>query len=126
MASHALKFPALSSSERRDTRRLPIQRQVHYESLDDFLDDVTANISVGGMFIRTDSPLEVGTSFRLRFTLPDNDSPIDAVGEVRWVVPPNSASGRLIAGMGVCFAELSDADRRRIERMLEAWGPAED
>ncbi|MEL6347428.1 MAG: TIGR02266 family protein [Myxococcota bacterium] len=117
---------AIKSSERRIDRRLPIRIQVDYETLDEFLEDVTANISVGGMFIRTDAPLVVGTRFRLRFTLPDERRAIDAVGEVRWTVMPDRVNGRRVPGMGVRFDQLSESDQRQLETLLANWKPGEE
>lgn len=110
----------LSEDERRENRRLPIRVLVEYECMEDFLVDYTANISIGGMFIKTDNPLEVGTRFRLRFQLPDMSRPIDTIAEVRWHLPPEDA-GPMAAGMGIVFEELTDGDRTHVERLLKSW-----
>ncbi len=117
MVDHAM---SQDISERRSDRRLPIRVLVEYECVEDFLVDFTANISIGGMFIKTDKPLAVGTRFRLRFKLPDDDEPIDTVAEVRWVLPPEEA-GPMAAGMGICFEDLSAGDRKKVEKLLEEW-----
>ena len=95
--------------------------QVDYASMDDFLADATANISVGGMFIQTERPLAVGTRFRLRLALPGDLRPIDATGEVRWIV--SQEEGHRIPGMGIRFEEISDSSRRRVEKLLSDWEP---
>ena len=74
----------IDNDERRFERRLPIRITVEYEDTEDFLTDYTANLSIGGMFIETDEPLAMGARFRLRFSVPDRDEPIDTVAEVRW------------------------------------------
>jgi type IV pilus assembly protein PilZ len=109
-----------SGAERRIARRLPVRVMVEYECLEDFLVDYTANVSVGGMFIKTNSPLEVGTRFRLRFRLPGMDRPIDTYAVVRWALRPDEA-GPMIPGMGVAFEELSEQDAREVEKMLAEW-----
>ncbi len=109
-----------SDSDKRAAERLPIRMLVEYESSEDFLIDYTANMSIGGMFIQTSNPLEVGTRFRLRFRIPGRDEPVDTVGEVCWVLSPEEA-GCMQPGMGVRFEELAQQDRLAVESMLEDW-----
>ena len=113
--------PEAESDERRGPRRLPLEVQIEYESTEDFLTDYTANLSLGGMFIRTDNPLELDTRFRLSFRLPEDDRTIDTIAVVRWRVAPGT-SGPMTPGMGVRFETLSPGDRRAVEKLLMAWG----
>ena len=77
--------------------------------MEDFLLDYTANVSLGGVFIQTDQPLDVGTRFRLRLQIPYRKRPLETLGEVRWT---QDGSGYEEAGMGVRFDALASADRR--------------
>jgi type IV pilus assembly protein PilZ len=110
----------VDDDDRRFERRLPLQMLVEYESTADFLVDYTANISIGGMFIKTDRPLEVGARFRLRFQLPRLPRPIDTMAIVRWSLRPEEA-GPMTAGMGIRFETLAPADREEVERLLFHW-----
>jgi type IV pilus assembly protein PilZ len=109
-----------SDRDKRAAERLPIRMLVEYESSEDFLIDYTANMSIGGMFIQTSNPLEVGTRFRLRFRIPGRDEPVDTIGEVCWVLTPEEA-GCMQPGMGVRFEELAAKDRNAVESMLTDW-----
>lgn len=111
---------ALKAIEKRAMRRLPIRVLVEYEALSEFLEDYTANLSIGGMFIATETPLELGTRFRLRFAVPGRGKPIETVGEVRWCVPPEQA-GAMNAGMGVQFDPLKPAELRALKRLMNAY-----
>lgn len=95
---------------------------VEYATAEEFLIDYTANVSIGGMFIKTREPLELGTRFRIRFRLPTRKKPIEAYAVVRWCLPPDKA-GRMEPGMGIQFEELSPRDFAEVERMLEVWEP---
>ncbi|HJN75741.1 MAG TPA: TIGR02266 family protein [Myxococcota bacterium] len=108
---------ALKMMERRTLRRLPIRVLIEYELLEDFLHDYTANISVGGMFIQTDKPLDIGTRFRLRFQVPGRKRPIETYAEVRWSIPSETA-GPMSPGMGVQFDALSPGDARCVREMI--------
>lgn len=109
---------AVEHAERRYKRRLPIKVQVTYHNLHEFLQDVSANLSVGGIFIQTDDPLKEGTRFQLHFSLPDEPRPISAVGEVCWVAMPEKVRGGRVPGMGITFADISTADQGRIARWM--------
>ena len=111
---------SLDSSDRRYQRRLPIRITVEYADLEDFLTDYTANLSIGGMFIETEEPLGVGTHFRLRFSVPNREAPIDTIAEVRWS-QARKPSSPLSPGMGVRFRELSPDDREAVQEMLSDW-----
>jgi uncharacterized protein (TIGR02266 family) len=107
-------------NERRAQDRHPIRLQVEYECLEDFLTDYSANLSVGGMFIETARPLPLGTRFRLRFTLPGFDAPVDSEAEVRWVLDED-LGGPLPRGMGVRFKGMDPSLQARIATLLESW-----
>jgi type IV pilus assembly protein PilZ len=113
-----------STIEQRVASRVPIRVKVEYERLDDFLDDYTANVSLGGMFVRSDVPLPIGTRFRLRFRVPGRDKPVETFGTVTWVVPEDH--GGLVAGMGLKFDDLAPTDRRAVERWLVEADQRED
>lgn len=43
---------------------------------------IVRNISAGGVFIKTDSPLEMGQNISLLFTFPDMETPVRVTAEV--------------------------------------------
>ncbi|MCP4809272.1 MAG: TIGR02266 family protein [Proteobacteria bacterium] len=111
---------ALKTIEHRTMRRLPVRVLVEYEALAEFLEDYTANLSIGGMFIATDTPLDIGTRFRLRFSVPGRKKPIETVGEVRWSVP-RAEAGAMNPGMGVQFDALVGSELRALQRLMDAY-----
>ena len=108
----------LKTIEQRAETRIPIRILVEYERLDDFLADYTANVSLGGMFIQTPSPLDVGTRFRLRLRIPGRARPVETYGEVRWRVRTDDGP---TAGMGIAFDVLMPGDLRAVEHWLRDW-----
>ena len=62
--------------DRRDSLRVPIELKVEYKKLNTFFADYTKNICKGGTFIRTKKPLEIGTIFVFRLTVPTLKEPI--------------------------------------------------
>jgi type IV pilus assembly protein PilZ len=81
---------------------------------------IVTNLSSGGMFLRTDRPLPVGTLLSVALELPDGDGPAPILGRVVHVVAPAptrpSSSG---PGVGIQF--VGDATGRiRVDRYLES------
>jgi type IV pilus assembly protein PilZ len=104
---------------RRQSPRRAVTLEVEYESMHEFLTDFASNMSLGGMFIETETPLPMGTRFRLKFCLPAQDEPIEAFGEVCWIQEDTPA---LKGGMGLSFSGIDPTDQRVIEAWLDLWG----
>jgi uncharacterized protein (TIGR02266 family) len=83
--------------------RIPLSLQVEYRTAGAFLVAYTSNLSKGGLFIETDSPLAVGTELSLSFAIP-SAGPIQVRAVVAWIRPA-PADGKP-AGMGVEFEHL--------------------
>jgi uncharacterized protein (TIGR02266 family) len=73
---------------------------------------LTLNLSRGGIAIRTTSPLQTGTSARLRFRLPGSKKDIDVDARVQW------SSNRV--GMGLQFVRVDPADQAAIDDFVDA------
>lgn len=94
--------------------RLTINKE--FESFDAFVHEYVTNISRSGAFVRSQSPLPVGTVVNLKFTvIMDDVEHIEGLGKVVRVEtePP---------GMGVVFTELSEYSQKLIARLLTAPG----
>ncbi|MEO7329215.1 MAG: PilZ domain-containing protein [Minicystis sp.] len=97
------------SPARRD-ERVTINKE--FESYDAFINEYVTNISRTGVFIRSKTPLAIGTKVNLRFTvIMDDIETVEGVGEVVRVHDDP-------AGMGVVFTELSSYSKGLIEKLL--------
>jgi uncharacterized protein (TIGR02266 family) len=102
----------LSEDAKRRADRLTINKE--FESFDAFIQEYVTNISKTGVFIKSKSPLPVGTKVNLRFTLiMDDIETIEGTGEVVRVE-------RDPVGMGILFHELADESKLLLARLLEA------
>lgn len=64
---------------------------------------VTSNIGIGGAFLLTETPEEVGTRLEISLQVPDHTGEILVEGEVRWLrLSDDDSSG----GMGLRFGTL--------------------
>lgn len=81
----------------------------------------TANLSEGGIFVKSSLLWKPGQSFNLSFTLPGFDKEIKVKGVVARsddkysIFTENDSS---IPGMGIKFVDLSDEDRQIIKEFL--------
>lgn len=114
--------PAASApgDDRRTFRRLDARFAVRFASLRDFVLEYAANISAGGVFVRTDRPPELEAVVEVALELPGEGPPARAKAVVVHRVTQEEARARgLIAGAGVQFIDADDAFRERIDEALE-------
>ena len=111
-------------AEKRKSPRaeLHILVQFRFDTFEDFLAEYSMDISVGGMFLRTDTPRPEGSMIYLQFALRDGSKLIEGLGKVVRVNPPG---GERPAGMGVEFVNLDEDSRGldRGDRLAEAGPP---
>lgn len=112
-------MPPEGRTDQRVDPRAAIELKVEYKRLNTFFADYTKNISKGGTFIKTKKPLDVGTEFLFKLAVPSLAEPLELRGQVKWVVPEESAGQGQSAGMGIRFIYASDAERQQIEETVE-------
>lgn len=84
-----------------------------FASVDHFIAEYVTNISRSGVFIKTRSPLAVGTKVNLKFSvIMDDIESIEGVGEVVRVQLDEPV------GMGVVFIELTRHSQTLITRLI--------
>jgi len=103
--------------DRRDQPRAPLSLLVQHrvEDVDTFMEEYSQDISVGGMFLRTDTPHAVGSTIYLQFKLEDGSPLIEGMGRVVHVNPPG---GPAPEGMGIEFVSFDEASLAFIEEIV--------
>jgi uncharacterized protein (TIGR02266 family) len=66
----------------------------------------TVNISLGGLFLDSSIPFELGATVQLRFQLPTQPEAVEVAGDVRWVVKRDGNR----QGIGIRFQGLRARD----------------
>ena len=99
---------------------MPLEREVvlEFEHFSSFISEYSANISLGGMFVKTDKPHQPDTVFRFEVRLADDAPLIAGLAKVLWVREAEEAADRP-TGMGVSFLELEAAGRGLIEQIVQ-------
>jgi uncharacterized protein (TIGR02266 family) len=108
--------PAPGAEKRKNPRaELSLLVQYRFNTFEEFLAEYSIDISVGGMFIRTDAPRPEGSMIYLQFALRDGHKLIEGLGKVVRVNPPGSP----IPGMGVEFVNLDDDSSSLISDIVD-------
>ena len=103
----------------RDTTRAPYRSQVNVR-FDRFGGDVvahTADISMEGMFLQSETPRPVGTLVQFELQLDDGQDVIQGLGDVVWVRVQSQGIEKP-TGMGIQFRYIDSQSRDRIRRIV--------
>ena len=103
-------------------RRVPFETAVRlrFDNFSGFVTQYSGNISLGGMFIRSDSSPPVGTQVEIEFKLDDDFDLIRGRGKVIWVRDA-AAAPDLEPGLGVRFVELTPGSRELIFQVVDRY-----
>jgi len=109
-----------SHSERRRLDRVPRKFKIAYPTPNTLKEAYLSNVSTGGVFIKTDSPLNRGARFNLKLTLPDCEKELELFCEVVWSHREEweAQERKFPPGMGIKFLNLSQEGRQRIDDIL--------
>lgn len=77
----------------------------------------TRNISLGGLYLESTSPLPIGTTVQLRFQLPTQPEPVEVSGDVRWVIKKGAGDQ---SGIGIRFQGLRARDVWALNRFFQS------
>lgn len=77
----------------------------------------TRNISLGGLYLESPTPLPIGTTVQLRFQLPTQPEPVEVAGDVRWVVKKGAGDA---SGIGIRFQGLRARDVWALNRYFQS------
>jgi uncharacterized protein (TIGR02266 family) len=111
-------------SEPRKDKRSPTEFAVRLKSasIGDFVDCAARDISLGGLFVRSDEPMDPGTLLRIEFHVEGGSPLCHGVGRVVWVRAKEQASEPRPAGMGVKFVRMDAASKRLLGEFIAARG----
>ena len=105
----------MSASNRRDSR-VPARYQVSYRTKGAFLVSYSVNLSKGGIFIESATPLNMGAEVSLRIDVPEHGG-FELIGHVAWV--RIASPDGLPDGMGVQLRELDERYGDAIDLMVK-------
>jgi uncharacterized protein (TIGR02266 family) len=95
--------------------------EIRFKRFDEFVDEVSENLSLSGMFIGAHKPLPPGSALAFRFQLGDDFPLFQGSAEVVWTRRRSEGEARP-PGMGVRFLELDLTSQRMVERLVAERG----
>ena len=103
------------------SHRLKAEMRVYYGDLQKVvLSGFSVDISSGGLFINSESLLNVGEKISLHFTLSDEDKVFSCNASVAWVnMKDDPVKPELLPGFGVQFIDLQLDSIKAIKRFLK-------
>lgn len=110
---------APSGADKRRHPRVPLQILVQhrFDSVQDFVAKWSSDLSMGGVFLRTDEPREEGALVYLQFELESGEKLIEGLGKVVRCNPPGAGDGRTV-GMGIEFVNFDEESLSLIEDIV--------
>jgi len=108
------------NDEHRREARIAKTLRVTYSTRSGNVGVVISNLSVGGLFVKTNDPLDKGEKTELVIFLPDKKKKLEVTGKVVWASREERVTpdGKLPPGMGVKFLNPSYEDIERIINVL--------
>lgn len=103
---------------RRQQPRVPLRQAIEFAVTTPFEGATMKTISAGGLCFVTTTPTLVGTRLLVRFSIPDDAEPINAVGVTVWTrfLRPQKAE------VGVKFIGLREDNLARLQKYCEGHG----
>ncbi len=99
-----------AGKEKRKETRVPVDLWIEATLGEEVYFQRASNLSVGGAYFTQTIPLPLGTKVGLKFTLPGDAQEIACTGQIVTAKE---------LGMGVHFLDLRDADRDKVEALIE-------
>jgi type IV pilus assembly protein PilZ len=116
--------PSVRRSDKRQHPRYQASFPVECSTPQFYFSNNVCNISRGGLFLQSDTPLPLNAEVSLVLHLPETGRNIFATGRVMWSSDIEKESLRVVPGSGIRFVGMTASDRAALESYLAGLGPA--
>ena len=97
---------------------LSLEVKIRFDEFNTFVSAYSADLSVGGIFIKTRNPRKVGTAVKLNIDLQNGQKLIEADGRVVRVVLQGDTYTGATPGMAIEFTRLHPKSRKIIQQYI--------
>jgi uncharacterized protein (TIGR02266 family) len=112
-------------NERRESSRTELSVSVSYrinnQDREEAYQVESVNISEGGVFLKTDLPLGLGTKVKLELSLPQHRETIRFCGKVVWSGGAKTEEGGQVSGKGIEFVDCDAGCMKQLREYLEQY-----
>lgn len=112
--------------EKRLSQRIPVMLKVDYQIGSKTKTGFSANMSVSGLFMNVNEPVEIGSQIRMQFLLPGISTPISLTGMVIRSNNPNQSGDGTLPGVGIQFSEIAKTTREVLNTFLRKYQETPD
>jgi uncharacterized protein (TIGR02266 family) len=96
----------------------PVRIRLRFASFDALIDKFAPNVTRGGVFIASRTPLPIGSTFAFEIQLAGGEVALAGDGKVTWVKAFDPAAPQKPHGMGVQFLRLDGPSRELLNKIL--------
>jgi len=100
------------------TSTAPVRIRLRFASFDAFIEKFAPNVTRGGVFIASRTPLPIGSTFAFEIQLAGGEVALAGDGKVTWVKAFDPAAPTKPHGMGVQFLRLDNPSRELLNKIL--------
>lgn len=105
--------------ERRQQERIDTDLRVRYGQFTADREAIAVNVSMGGLFVKTNDIFPTGSELTLEIEFPERT--VQLSGEVMWAIKvPEHQKEMLVCGMGVRFVQTEPGWPELFERWKQA------
>jgi uncharacterized protein (TIGR02266 family) len=104
----------------------PVRIRLRFASFDALIEKFAPNVTRGGVFIASRTPMPIGSTFAFEIQLAGGEVALAGDGKVTWVKAFDPAAPTKPHGMGVQFLRLDNPSRELLNKILarKAAAPA--
>lgn len=103
----------------RSESRIPKALSLVFKDRQAFVRSYTKDISMGGLFIKTENPLPPGHQFQLKLQVPGLTEPMQIKCDVMWARQRQESTPDEPPGMGVKFCEIAERDHIFLKKYIQ-------
>jgi len=103
--------------DNRESPRIATNIEVRFREKSSFVRSYMLNVNKGGLFLRTERPLNIDAEVVMHVRLPDDQEIMTIEGRVVWT---NAKSKAFPTGMGIQFTKIAPGHHDKINAFVEA------
>jgi len=100
------------------TSTAPVRIRLRFASFDALIEKFAPNVTRGGVFVASRTPLPIGSTFAFEIQLAGGEVALAGDGKVTWVKAFDPAAPQKPHGMGVQFLRLDNPSRELLNKVL--------